>query len=145
MAESTVGWLVLREKYCSLAEKIWLISQANGTLDVGWTGLGDDHHPFGDGLKKGKGENWPLIPPRCVMQCLVSGHWSLSFGKCVLYVFCTSKPMKEQLYLVFGVDNLIKVSMNPHLWNKSYGEDCSLILGNIFMQRSTLRSTCSFF
>ena len=29
MAESTVGWFVVREKYCLLAEKVWLISQAN--------------------------------------------------------------------------------------------------------------------
>ena len=27
MAESTVGWFGVREKYCSLADKLWLISQ----------------------------------------------------------------------------------------------------------------------
>jgi len=27
MAESTVGWFNVREKYCSLADKPWLISQ----------------------------------------------------------------------------------------------------------------------
>ena len=27
MAESTVGWFGVREKYCSLADKPWLISQ----------------------------------------------------------------------------------------------------------------------
>jgi len=27
MAESTVGWFGVREKYCSLADKSWLISQ----------------------------------------------------------------------------------------------------------------------
>jgi len=26
-AESTVGWFGVREKYCSLADKLWLISQ----------------------------------------------------------------------------------------------------------------------
>ena len=31
MAESTVGWFVVKEKYCLLAEKVRLISQANGT------------------------------------------------------------------------------------------------------------------
>ena len=29
MAESTVGWFIVREKYCSLAEKVRLISQVN--------------------------------------------------------------------------------------------------------------------
>jgi len=29
MAESTVGWFGVREKYCSLTEKIWLISQTS--------------------------------------------------------------------------------------------------------------------
>ena len=29
MAESTVGWFVVREKYCLLVEKVRLISQAN--------------------------------------------------------------------------------------------------------------------
>ena len=32
MAESTVSWFVVREKYCSLAEKVRLISQTNRTL-----------------------------------------------------------------------------------------------------------------
>jgi len=32
MAESTVGRFVVREKYCSLAEKIWLISQVNRAI-----------------------------------------------------------------------------------------------------------------
>jgi len=27
MVESTVGWFGVREKYCSLADKPWLISQ----------------------------------------------------------------------------------------------------------------------
>ena len=27
MAKSTVGWFGVREKYCSLADKTWLISQ----------------------------------------------------------------------------------------------------------------------
>ena len=27
MAESTVGWFGVKEKYCSLADKPWLISQ----------------------------------------------------------------------------------------------------------------------
>ena len=31
MAESTVGWFVVREKYCSLVEKVQLISQVNMT------------------------------------------------------------------------------------------------------------------
>ena len=41
MAESTVGWFVVREKYCSLAEKVRLISPANKAINkkysVSWS------------------------------------------------------------------------------------------------------------
>ena len=32
MTESTVGWFIVREKYCSLAEKVRLISQVNRAM-----------------------------------------------------------------------------------------------------------------
>jgi len=37
MTESTVGWFGVREKYCSLADKPWLISQIRPKEHaVGW-------------------------------------------------------------------------------------------------------------
>ena len=52
MTESTVDWFIVREKYCSLAEKVWLISQANRALklqDQYFKGnnkknIGEDHY-----------------------------------------------------------------------------------------------------
>jgi len=38
MTKSTVGWFGVREKYCSLAEKPWLISQirSNEQANFSW-------------------------------------------------------------------------------------------------------------
>jgi hypothetical protein len=37
MAESTIRWFIVSEKYCSLAEKVRLIRQANRALGLGST------------------------------------------------------------------------------------------------------------
>jgi len=47
MAESTVGWFVVREKYYSLVEKVWLISQANSTIKA-------KHWHFADPTQKSR-------------------------------------------------------------------------------------------
>ena len=36
MAESTVGWFGVIEKYCSLADKTWLISQIRPNEQAEW-------------------------------------------------------------------------------------------------------------